>query len=378
MTTSGIKVLHIVQRNPFGGIFRVVNDILHALHGSVDFHVALVDDPGYRGEFSFGDLTIPHTDIKGSTSRKWRTLRAMADDYDVIHLHGFAPWEESALLGTRAKLLFTNHGLLGVGRRLRRYEHLKRGLMKLFLRHRVDHIANISDYARSRIIREYGVRPERNSVVFNCTRWQAMEPWVPSGDILNIGFHGRFVHFKRVDRLLEVAATIARSREVRVTLLGDGPLKEELRNKGKNLGLSVEFIPYQLDVQALVRSFDVEIISSDEEYFGLAVLESIQSGHPTFVFSDGGGCTEIFDRETEWFVCPSIDEMAERIESLRDPKVRVMVLEKLAYLQERVATTFSAENLGEGYLEIYRQLAVGRANNPATKGKQLTQAEQAV
>jgi glycosyltransferase involved in cell wall biosynthesis len=371
-----INVLHVVERNPYGGIFRVINDILGTLHQRVSFHAAVVDDPSYKGEFSFGGLPIPMTEIKGGTIAKWRQLRRLAEGYDIVHLHGFSPWQASALLGTRGKLLFTNHGLLGVGRKLRPHEKLKRNLMKLFLRRRVDRIANISEYARRRIIREYGVSPSRNSVVFNCTRWPATPPRVQVGNGFRLGFHGRFVHFKRIDRMLEVAARLSSSIDLRVQLLGDGPMKETMRDKGEKLGLSVEFIPYQLDIQGIVRLFDVEIIPSDEEYFGLSVLESIQAGHPTFVFSDGGGCVEIFDEESGWFVCDGIDQMAERIASLSQPEIAAIALEKLGHLQERVSRRFSARTLGEGYFRIYSELASGQGRYAGEPDRQPERVEQ--
>jgi glycosyltransferase involved in cell wall biosynthesis len=209
------------------------------------------------------------------------------------------------------------------------------------------------------VIDEYDTDPEKNSVVYNGTPWPAMPPRVLFGDLLHLGYHGRFVWFKRIDRFLDVAAKLAFLQPLKITLVGDGQLKDDLERQSVQLGLEVEFTGYRMDARELVRSFDVEIISSDEEYFGVAVLESIQAGHPTFVFADGGGCTEIFDERTSWFICSDMDEMAEKILSLRSPEVRERVLADMVHLQERIRTTFSRETLGAGYMAIYRQLTGG-------------------
>jgi glycosyltransferase involved in cell wall biosynthesis len=173
---------------------------------------------------------------------------------------------------------------------------------------------------------------------------------------VRLGFHGRFVGAKRIDRFLDVAARVAREHPLQAVLVGDGPLMEEVQATARQLGLDAEFTGYRMDLQDIVRGFDVEIIPSDTEYFGLAVIEAIQAGHPTFVFADGGGCSEIFDERTGWFICADVEEMAAKILALREPATASRVLSDMAYLQERVARSFSRDRLGEGYLEIYTRL----------------------
>ncbi|NUM65687.1 hypothetical protein HUU39_10495 [candidate division KSB1 bacterium] len=86
------------------------------------------------------------------------------------------------------------------------------------------------------------------------------------------------------------------------------------------------------------------------------MLESIQTGHPTFVFADGGGCTEIFAAETSWFVCRSETEMAEKILSLQDQGQRQHVLSLLEKLQQRLHREFSRVKFRDGYRAVYQEL----------------------
>ena len=351
-----IKLLQVFPRHPHGGIYRVNMDLLEAFHNDDHFelHIALVESKNYRGEFNFGNLSPQYTEIEGGLLERWRQLRKLAKRHDLIHLHGFTPWDCSVFLTLGAKIVFTNHGLLGVGRKLKPHEHLKRYLMKLFLRHRADHIFNISHYARDRVVNEYNVSKEKTSVVHNCTRWESSKTNFSPNGKLTIGFHGRFVAFKRVDRLLKVAALAAQKLPVKVQLLGDGPLKTDYAKQARQLGLDIDFIGYTLAPRAVIENYDVEIVSSDEEYFGLVVLESILAGNPTFVFEDGGGCTEILNHEeSKWFICRDEQEMASKICYMYENKADRAILNRLQALQHHVSANFSLQNFKERYKAGY-------------------------
>jgi len=359
MRETPIKVLQVVPRNPYGGIYRVVNDLVVSLgrDRDLDLAVAVLEDKHFGGEFAIQSKRVPCTEVKGNLLSRVVLLKKLAQGHDIVHLHGFTPWVVLALLMAGKKIVYTNHGLLGTGRKLRSYEYMKRTFIKLFLRYRVDLIVNISQYTEQRVVKEYKVPPGKNVVVYNCTRWTRSEPRFSAKGVITIGFHGRFVRFKRVDRLLEVAAEIGKEYPIKVILVGDGPLREDLIKRAKELAVPMEITGYQTHVEQLLRSFDIEIISSCGEPLGVAVLESIQAGLPTFVFADGGGCTEIFDKETEWFICKDEKEMGEKILSLMDHEVSKGVLRKLVKLQERVDRLFSPTQFAKGYATVYRKVA---------------------
>lgn len=349
------RVLHVVSRSTRGGIFRVTVDLFQAF--AQDDTIALTAAvPADRGEEDSFPFAGKYVILQGARIQQFFALKRMAQQCEVIHLHGFTPWQALACWLARKKIVYTNHGLLGTGRTLRPHERLKRVLLKLFLRHVVHHIAHISHFMQARMIREYGVPVSKCRIVHNCTQWKAQSPHFKPGTTLRIGFHGRFVSFKRIDRLLRVAALVAPRHAVEVVLVGEGPLQHEIAAQAASLHVPLRFESYTLAVTALVSTFDVEIVASQEEPFGLSVLESIQTGHPTFVFTDGGGCTEIFGSETNWFVCSSETEMAEKILSLQDEGTRRHILSLLEKLQQRIHREFSPDKFHDGYKAVYQEL----------------------
>ncbi len=317
--------------------------------------MALVESRTYRGDFDFGKLQPQFTEISGGIVKRIQSLSALANNYDIIHLHGFTPWIAAAIWFSPAKLVFTNHGLMGKGRQLKPHEYLKKFLLKLYLRHKVHHIVNISSYARHNLITRYRVNPVKNSIVHNCTRWQKSAIKFHPNDEITIGFHGRFVGCKRVDRLLRVAALLHKSKKCNVILLGAGPLKDEYIRQAEEMKLNVKFVDYSLNPITEMQNFDIEILPSDNEYFGVSVLESIQAGIPVFVFKDGGGCTEIFHNRFSYFICEDEQDMANKILHFVDTTNHDIKLENFRQLQEYINQNFSLEKFKNGYLRVYKK-----------------------
>lgn len=350
-----MRVLHVVSRSSQGGIYRVICDLFEvfAEDRAIELLAAVIAAPGDEDDFPF---SARHVLIDGKWLRRFWRLRRLARQCDVVHLHGFTPWQALACWLARKMIVYTNHGLLGTGRRLEPHEHLKLLLMKLFLRHNVPRIVHVSHFMQECMAREYKVPARKCSIIHNCTRWQAMPPHFAPDTLLRIGFHGRFVSVKRLDRMLNVAALVARRQRVEVVLVGEGPLLGELIALAKFMQVPLRIESYTLQVGRIVSSFDVEVIPSQNEALGLSVLESLQTGHPTFVFADGGGCTEIFAAETSWFVCNNETEMAEKISSLQEEGTRRHALNLLEKLQQRIRREFSLHKFHEGYKAVYQEL----------------------
>lgn len=349
------RVLHVVPHSTRGGIFRVAVDLFRSFAQDDAFALAAAV-PASRGKEESFPFAGKYVILEGPRVQQFLALKRIAQQCEVIHLHGFTPWQAFACWLARKRIVYTNHGLLGTGRKLRPHERLKLVLLKLFLRHAVHRIAHVSRFMQARMISEYAVPAQKCRVVHNSTPWQAQPPHFNPTAKLRIGFHGRFVSFKRIDRLLRVAALVAQHRAVDVVLVGEGPLQNEITAQAASLHVPLRLESYTLQVDALVSAFDVEIIASQDEPFGLSVLESIQTGHPTFVFADGGGCTEIFAAETSWFVCRSETEMAEKILSLQDQGQRQHVLSLLEKLQQRLHREFSRVKFRDGYRAVYQEL----------------------
>jgi glycosyltransferase involved in cell wall biosynthesis len=345
-----LKVLQIASEDIKGGIFKVISDIDSAFTGDNDINVFTA-----AGESSINLRSKIHNCYLFSDNPLIRFLSyfRIPKKFDIIHFHGFNLFFFIFLFFSNTGIMYTNHGLLGTGRKLRKYEYLKKWILIFFLRKRVDLIVNVSEYAQKRITEEYKISVSKNTVVYNTSRCIKQDNKGMNRDEIILGFHGRFVSFKRVDRIFKVAMNL---REISglspiIVLIGEGPLINFYENLAENNSIELKIIPYTDNPESEIRKLDILIIPSDEEYFGISVLEGILSGVMTFVFRDGGGCTEIFGNIHKWFVCENELDMALKIkytmENIND------VINRFESLQSYVASVFSRDNFLSGYKESF-------------------------
>lgn len=100
---------------------------------------------------------------------------------------------------------------------------------------------------------------------------------------LVIGHIGRFVTVKNHMFLIDVFNEICKKRKNAILLLaGDGPLKEKIQNKVKELGLekSVQFLGQRDDANELYQVMDLFLFPSLYEGLGMVLIEAQCSGLP--------------------------------------------------------------------------------------------------
>lgn len=112
-----------------------------------------------------------------------------------------------------------------------------------------------------------------------------------SGNAVVIGTVGNFTRKKDHATLLQAAARIrAQHDELRLVLIGSGPLEGELRRSTRELGLNeqVLFAGSREDVTDLMPAFDVFALSSRNEGLPIALLEAMGLGVPCVATAVGG------------------------------------------------------------------------------------------
>lgn len=110
----------------------------------------------------------------------------------------------------------------------------------------------------------------------------------------SIGYVGRMIASKGLAVLLDAISDLP--GEWHLTLMGEGPLKDELRKQAERLGFNrrVSFVPYvrSEEVPAHLRGFDVLVLPSLttpnwKEQFGRVLIEAMACGVPV-IGSDSG------------------------------------------------------------------------------------------
>jgi len=188
-------------------------------------------------------------------------------------------------------------------------------------------------------------------------------------DEITVGTVKTLAHKYGIDTLLRAFA-IARenselgrlglSQKMRLMIVGDGPLRDELTRLAVRLGIDavtqfVGSVPHSA-VPAWLRKFDIYVAASrlDSESFGVAVIEASSCRLPVIV-SDAGGLPEVVEEGQTGFVVRRDDPeaLAERIEQLvRDPALRMALG---MHGRERVLRKYDWQSCVDLMLNCYRE-----------------------
>jgi glycosyltransferase involved in cell wall biosynthesis len=114
----------------------------------------------------------------------------------------------------------------------------------------------------------------------------------PIPGVLRVGMIARMNHRAKNHALfLRAAARVcSRLTGVEFVLVGDGPLRPELEQQAKELGLvdHVQFLGDRRDIPSLLASFDVTVLPSASESLSNSIMESMAAGIPVIANRVGG------------------------------------------------------------------------------------------
>lgn len=115
---------------------------------------------------------------------------------------------------------------------------------------------------------------------------------------LVIGHIGRFVKQKNHEFLIDIFNEIHKQNKNTILLLaGDGPLKEEIQNKVKKIGLekNVQLLGQRNDANELYQAFDAFVLPSLYEGLPVVGVEAQTAGLPCFFSTDMTKETKVLD-----------------------------------------------------------------------------------
>ena len=179
-----------------------------------------------------------------------------------------------------------------------------------------------------------------------------------------IGIVGRLVEQKGMDDFLRVASEVNKlNKACSFVVVGDGPLRQSLEQLASQLNLKILFLGDRSDVPQFMGVFDIFIITSKWEPFGIVVLEAMAARVPVVGFSVEG-MKEIFETGGGILIQKrNHRELAEVIVEVLNNDVKREQLIKEGY--ELVKNKFDFKNRIKCLEEIYRQLSVQKYENSA-------------
>ncbi|MBL7924968.1 MAG: glycosyltransferase family 4 protein [Bacteroidia bacterium] len=361
-----LKILHIIWSAEMGGIGKVVLNLCKAQKEDPEIEVAvLIAKPEglllkefqvsgiclYEGQLKHGH------DIKRSLLQKCRKIM---QGFDILHFHSFNPLLAEAGRQSGCKMLYTEHGNFGIGRKAGVKDRLVRVIQGFYLNRIMDGITFNSQFSRSLSESRFGLKKVKKQVIYNGIPSFASPSY--SGMMYRhkaeefiLASVGRLATVKRFDRIIE-AISLLDPKLLRVIIMGEGPERTHLEALIKKYHLETFVqLPGVGDSRRLIHEADLCVLPSSGEAFGLVALEAFQQGKPVLVFNDGGGLKEIVEQVEPHLVVNSTADLAAKIrEAIQSPDA--FNHQDLRSKRIHYAAQFSIEKMAGQFKSLYTTL----------------------
>ena len=291
--------------------------------------------------------------------------------YDLLHTHDLKTDALGLLVGrlTGIPVVATAHGYPRAIRRNDVYRHLDLLVLRL-----CQHVICVSQGLQQELLAA-GLDPRRLSVVHNGIAAADVVQKATSGphtlrhdlglgaqDVIVMAV-GRLSAEKGHTYLLQAAGLVAaRCRNLRLVIVGDGPLHAELVGEARELGIRerVFFLGYRADALALIAQCDLLANPSLGEALGNVVLEAMALGKPVIGTRAGGVQELIRDGETGLIV-PAADSpaLAAAICRLIDDSEEAHSMGERG--RARVLSEFTVERMADGLAAVFTACREGKS-----------------
>lgn len=185
-----------------------------------------------------------------------------------------------------------------------------------------------------------------------------------AADTVVVGIASRLIAGKGHTTLLEAFGQATKTRpELKLVILGDGPLREELEAASQALPAdSVRFLGWVDNVRNTMAACDVVVFPTEPslgEGFGLAALEAMATGAPVVATRVGSLPEVVTDEVTGLLVAPSEPAvLAEALARLTADRALRRRLGKQAASSAR--RDFGLDRMVDATLTVYRDVAPSR------------------
>jgi len=367
---SGIKVLHLISSGGLFGAERVVLNLADKSVGIISFVGVINNTHNPHLEIIEEAKRLGMNTVVFSSKGKFdlRTIGAInkfiiEHKIDIVHTHNYKSDFIGALAAqfTNAKWMATHHGWTAGDKNLEFYEKIDSFILKLSQK-----VVLVSKGVKQSFLH---LKEERLQVIDNGIPIEKFDRSLQMGNIRSsLGINhqdcamvivGRLSPEKGHEIFLKAAAEVVkRVQNVKFIIIGDGPLREELKQKVRDLKLSeyVLFTGIRQDMPAIYAACDILVNSSYVEGLPMTILEAMAS-HLPVIATDVGAVGEVIKTEENgvFFHPGDHRELALRMIELTLDKEKRWQFSQKAY--QDVCARFSDTRMAERYKETYYQIA---------------------
>ena len=277
--------------------------------------------------------------------------------YDIIHVHLFPADVFAAIaslfLPRNIKWIFSEHGA-----------HNRRRTLKIF---KILDNFTYSRYSKIVCVSKQVELVLLNWIPSNKGKTKVISNAVPIPKFLNpcsvktydILFVGRLTKQKSVEILLKAIKILKNkySKNLKIAIVGDGELKENLNNLTVELEVNreVKFLGVRKDVKELMVSSKIFVLPSRWEGFGIVIIEAMSNMLPV-IATNVGGIPELIEDGKDGILVPPENPkaLARAISNLLENEELREKLSKAAY--KKVREKYSINAYSVRMLDFYKSL----------------------
>jgi glycosyltransferase involved in cell wall biosynthesis len=362
------KILHLISSGGLFGAERVVLNLackskeitsfVGAINNLHNPHLEIIEEAKKlglktivfesKGKFDFGTITAIKKFI-------------IENKIDIVHTHNYKADIAGfgATRSTSAKWVVTNHLWHSTNQKLRFYEFIDAFVSKF-----ASKVVAVSSRIKQDLMRK-GLKADRLIVIDNGIPIEKFDRQIRNESMRSslgiapgdcaIMIVGRLAVEKGHAVFLKAAAQVVKNvQNVKFVIVGDGPLREELKAQTRHLNLSVYVIFTGIleDMPAVYAIGDIMVNASFAEGLPMTILEAMASRLPVIATDVGAVGEVIKDQETGILIKPGDEHQLalKIIELVKDKEKRQRLTQKA---HQEVCTRYSDTRMAERYKEIY-------------------------
>ncbi|MDY6987426.1 MAG: glycosyltransferase family 4 protein [Thermodesulfobacteriota bacterium] len=329
---------------------------------------AFEEDSSISGLSVITRSTLPRFTVAKEVSfaaQCYRVLLNLAknESVDLVVCHGSTPCYGGERFAKRAKIpgVFVIQALIRdkIGTPANPYSWLTTQMYRhanRFAASRMHYSIAVSSYVKDLAIAE-GARPDRVFVLHNPIDVRAFSAQGDETKDIDVLFIGRLVAEKGLPVLIRAAGYL--SRGTRISIVGDGPLRNELERQAQQVQCDIVFEGWieKGDMPHYIRRAKLHVLPSLSEAQGLVVLEAMACGVPVIGTETGGIPDMIRHGENGWLVVPNdADALAKTIQAaLANEKRR----QEAGQAACKTAGYFSVKRFADRAVRLYEGIMGG-------------------
>ncbi|MGZ5200793.1 MAG: TIGR03088 family PEP-CTERM/XrtA system glycosyltransferase [Telluria sp.] len=370
-------VVHLTYVLDFGGLETLIVESINRMPPSRYRHaiVCLTKYTDFANKIKRPDVEIialnkPPGLGLSTHAELFKLLRRMRPA--VLHTYNLAAVEYAAtamLAGVPVRV----HAEHGRDARDPNGTNWKHNLLRRLLTPVIDCFVPVSPDLRNWLVKAAGVPDAKNLLIDNGVDTQAYAPaasadlpdgWPDFSGCFVIGTVGRIQDVKDHAGLVDAFAALRErmpAQKLRLVIVGDGPLRPALAAKVKAAGLEDSvFLPgARNDIAAVMRSFDVFVLSSIAEGTPVTLLEAMACALPTVCTRVGGIPDLVAEHHTGLLVPPREPQaMAQALATyVEQPQ---LAREHGMAGRRRVEARYSIDAMLASYMALYDRLLASK------------------